>query len=495
MKLIRVVFASLVLIGAASAKAQRTVRYVNDMEYVLGDVKQGFIHDRIKTEAQVENLLKGFKELGVNGIRIPIFAANLVPDKVALDYFFLRAKEEGFKIFANPVLTDGGIRIASNMLFGETESPADDPAKTQALIDRIKEFAQEYPCDWICPFNEDRSPGKMWTAAQYNEIFLALHQNLNGAELIGPCQWGLQAGIDTFEHSEVMQYVSVATTHNLGFNHGLWSAFINKAKNLDLPVWDSEVNNNAKNGRIARIEAAINNQVDGLVLYNSWNAIDLDDGSLKNANLYVREYVIDSIELPGELRIEKKDGQLELSWISSDVRLQQANTPSGPWADVENAASPHLVSPDSDKMFFRLFGELQRATRPATSTVTLLHNASNAYLAYDEATEQFSLSSTPGTNAQWRKVAEDAQWFYLEHAESGRRLGSEDDVNLVMENGSKPGKGYHWFILEEDGSDWTRLIQRATEGRLHIQANEANFRIGPSSWTGNNTRWQVNLLP
>ena len=44
--------------------------YVNDMDYMIADVKQAFIQDKISTDAQVENLLKGLKKMKVNGIRV-----------------------------------------------------------------------------------------------------------------------------------------------------------------------------------------------------------------------------------------------------------------------------------------------------------------------------------------------------------------------------------------------------------------------------------------
>ena len=55
--------------------------YTNDMDYVLGDVKQIIITNQLNTNAQCDNLLDGFEEMEVNGIRIPIFANDgLVPN-------------------------------------------------------------------------------------------------------------------------------------------------------------------------------------------------------------------------------------------------------------------------------------------------------------------------------------------------------------------------------------------------------------------------------
>jgi hypothetical protein len=268
-------------------------KYVNDMDYVLGDVKQAFITGRITTEAQADNLLIGFKNMGVNGIRIPIFGrdvngVDLNPNKPMMDYFYRQAIAQGFPIFANPAQGGGGKRIANNMLNGNGSSEGEDasvndvPSATTELILRVLEFSADYPeCKWINPFNEDgRATSSTWSISQINTIYAALYNNVNGAELIGPCTWGLVAGIDMMEKTNIAEYITIATAHNLGFNHNLWDDFIALADTENLPVWDSEVNHNDLKGTGTRLEKAIENKVDGLVLYNSWNTISLTTGSV-----------------------------------------------------------------------------------------------------------------------------------------------------------------------------------------------------------------------
>lgn len=268
-------------------------KYVNDMDYVLGDTKQGFIKNTINTEEKADMLLLGFKNMGVNGIRIPLFArgldgVDLNPNKPVMDYFYKKALEQGFLIFANPAQGGGGIRVANNRLNGNgaNEGPEvsvkDNPAATEELIARVIQFSNEYPdCKWINPFNEDGRTNTVWSLSQINEIYKRLHEHgLNGAELIGPCTWGLPAGIDMLQKTSIADYITVAATHNLGFNHGQWSTFINLAKADNLPVWDSEVNHNDAKGNGTRLEKAIENKVDGLVLYNYWNTISLTTGAV-----------------------------------------------------------------------------------------------------------------------------------------------------------------------------------------------------------------------
>jgi hypothetical protein len=263
-------------------------KYVNDMDYVLGDVKQAFITNKITTEAKADNLLLGFKNMRVNGIRLPLFGrdvngVDLNPNKPMFDYFYTQAVAQGFLIFANPAQDGGGARIANNMLNGEVPAVKNIQARTDELVNRVIEFSNEYPsCKWLNPFNEDgRATSSTWSVSQINEIYQRLYNHgLNGAELIGPCTWGIPAGIDMLQNTDISDYITVATTHNLGFNHSDWPTFINLAKAEGFPVWDSEVNHNDEKGTGTRLEKAIENKVDGLVLYNSWNTVSLATGGI-----------------------------------------------------------------------------------------------------------------------------------------------------------------------------------------------------------------------
>lgn len=262
-----------------------------NLEIILGDIKQAQIKELISTTVEVENLLKGFEELGVHGIRITIFPKDENPNKELFDYFFARAKAKGFKIMANPALWEGAVRIANKELYNTPlnnddphatgPSPLDNDEATNILIARIKEFANNYEVDWITPFNEDGKPGRFWSADQINKVYRELYNNINGAELMGPCTWGIPSGTLVLQQTDILQYITAATTHNLGFNHSAWQGFINVAG--DIPVWDSEVNmNNSFPDLGTRLDAAIEAGVDGLVLYDSWRGISLTDGSLNN---------------------------------------------------------------------------------------------------------------------------------------------------------------------------------------------------------------------
>jgi len=280
--------------------AAEPIEYSGNLVNVLGDVKQAQIRNLFQTQEQIENILIGYKELGVNGIRITIFPEGEDPNPELFEYLYVRAKEEGFKIYANPALWDGAKRIANKVLHGtiidNNNQGASGPTTlnvdeaTDIVIQRLIDFANEYEVDWINPFNEDGRPGAIWSVEQMNKLYSELYNNVNGAELIGPCTWGISAGTEILQQTEIQQYITVAATHNLGFDHDDWVGFIDAAG--ELPVWDSEVNNNMKfSDRLTRIDAALEAGVDGLVLYDSWRDISLSEGSLNNNAIEIRNKI------------------------------------------------------------------------------------------------------------------------------------------------------------------------------------------------------------
>lgn len=287
--------------------------YTNDMDYVIGDVKQRFITKDITTETEADNLLKGFTTMKVNGIRLPIFPAGWDYDEAMMQYFFEEAKSQGFLIYANPAQDGGARRIASGtLLSADLISTNNNAAATATVISTVSQFALDYPgLKWINPFNEDGKAGAAWTAAQINEIYSSVKANMesyysngdipNVPELIGPCAWGIPASINVMNNTNIGEYITVASSHNLGSNDSSWATFIALANSNTtggvanpLPVWDSEVNNSiGRDGdTTTRIDAALANNVDGLVIYNSGSNIFKDDGSLTALNqIYMSKYL------------------------------------------------------------------------------------------------------------------------------------------------------------------------------------------------------------
>ena len=112
--------------------------------------------------------------------------------------------------------------------------------------------------------------------------------------MIGPCAWGIPASITVLKNTDIEKYITVATTHNLGFNHEKWNEFIKLAKAKGLPVWDSEVNRNKKfPNKSDRLTAALQAEVDGLVLYDSWKSyVNISNGKLNKNGIEVRNLIL-----------------------------------------------------------------------------------------------------------------------------------------------------------------------------------------------------------
>jgi len=400
------------------------------MDYVLGDTKQAFITNKVTTTAQADNLLLGFKKMKVNGIRIPIFGrdvngVDLNPNKPMMDYFYTQALAQGFDIFANPAQGGGGKRIANNRLNGNgaTEGPDTSvngvQAATDELIARMLEFSAEYPdCKWLNPFNEDgRATSSTWSVSQINAIYAALYNNVNGAELIGPCTWGLPAAIDMFDNTNTENYITIAASHNLGFNHSLWDDFIALADAKNLPVWDSEVNHNDAKGNGTRLEKAIENKVDGLVLYNSWNTVSLSDGSISTGQqgqmvLYLKDYTLPvNIALTGVATQSETesttvfldpsraiDGNTNGSWNNGDPSISHT-VGTNPWWQVDLGA-------DKDIEEIKIYNRAENRETLANFTVSVINSSGNTTFSkvYSDYPNPILGIQTDNTNGQIVKV-------------------------------------------------------------------------------------------
>ena len=276
----------------ATGTTRATDQYTGKLRHVLGDVKQGQIQNKLDTKEKIDNVLDGFERLGCDGVRITIFPDGTNPNPEMFDYLYKAAKNRGFKIFANPAEHSGGRRLALRKW--ELAPVKDDLQATRVLIKRVQTFAKRYPCDWINPFNEDGASGTAFSVPQIQFIYEKLHRRVGGAELIGPCAWGIPASITVLKNTEIEKYITVATTHNLGFNHEKWNEFIKLAKAKGLPVWDSEVNRNKKfPNKSDRLTAALQAEVDGLVLYDSWKSyVNISNGKLNKNGIEVRNLIL-----------------------------------------------------------------------------------------------------------------------------------------------------------------------------------------------------------
>ncbi|MEP0366349.1 MAG: Ig-like domain-containing protein [Cyclobacteriaceae bacterium] len=289
------------------AQIQPVKKYKNNLQVVLGDMKQAQIKNSIATTDEIDFLLIGMRNMQVDGIRIDIFGEapgdteTLNPNKEIYDYLYTEAKAHGFKIFANPAEFGGGRRIANNNLDELGDEVNGVLIKSNRLRDRIIEFAAEYQVDYISPFNEDciGAGGGCFNSSQVTSIYSGLVGNVNGATIVGGDNHNLAAGINAYNSTDIRDYISVATCHNLQFQHDKWDDFIALADAKGLPVWDSEATDNPKdydgNGTTeeSRMVAAIDAGVDGLVYYNNWSNIDLETGDINAGGIAGREKYIE----------------------------------------------------------------------------------------------------------------------------------------------------------------------------------------------------------
>lgn len=407
--------------------------YVGNLEYVIGDVKQAQITNKYTSTSIVDNALDGFKEMGVNGIRIAIFADGVNPNETMYDYFYNQAKARGFKIFANPAQGGGGARIASGILNG-TAGSAKNTEATNALVTRIKAFAQQYPCDWINPFNEDGRPGTVWYSGQFNNIYSALYGQLNGADLVGSCDWGIEAGILSLQQTNIKDYITIATTHNLGFTHSLWPTYIVEAGSL--PVWDSEATDFKKFDHLdTRLDAAIKAGVNGVVLYNSWNSIGLNTGILNSAGQTLKDKTTQYYFLEN-----KQSGKRIKPYSNTEENSLMVQVPTN-WTG--EFTQWELVPTNNGYFRFKNRGS-GMYFRPADS-----NDYSDVY-----AKSSFTGS---GTHVEWKTENTSDGYLFIENRATGKRIRSRNDVDY-----------------EEDKNIDV------------IKINQA-----PNSWTGDRTQWKI----
>lgn len=415
-------------------------QYRGNLVWVLADVKQAQIKNKLTSESQIDNLLDGFEKMGVNGIRITIFADNVNPNTAMFDYLYTEAVKRNLKVFANPALWEGARRIANGVLYDENGGTGPSVlGKTwakNALVDRIKRFSNQYPCDWISPFNEDGAPGKYWYANQMDNIYSELYGNVNGAELIGPCTWGVPAGTDILNQTNIKQYISIATTHNLGFDHNAWDGFIQASGNL--PTWDSETNLNKKyDNKAIRIDAAIDAGVNGLVLYDSWKGVDLSNGELNSTGELFREKVVPFYYIQN---------------YGTSQRLRPLNDQNGATMVVDsNTASDYYCQWSIEKGNEGYFRFKNRATgmyfRPIDN---------------DDFSDLIQRSTFSG-------VAHHIEW----------EIEIDADTHLLTNHGS--GKR---FRAKNKGKDYSNSSS----------IDDIKVEQAPKAWTGDQTKWTLNPI-
>lgn len=470
--------------------------YQNEIVDMVGDVKQAFILDRIWDKEQVDNLLIGMRASKVNGVRVPIFAKGLAPNEEMLDYFTKRSIERGFEVMANPALFQGAKRIANNMFLGpdaEQNGSGDpvngDAAKTQIVIDRMIEFASQYELTWISPLNEDGngSSETSWSIDQIHAMYEGLQGNVGGAMLIGGDCHNIEASNGLFDDSNIENYIVAATTHNLEFQHELWSEFMTKAG--DLPVWDSEATDNVvineKGEELeSRLVAARDAGVEGIVHYNSWNLIDLATGELTSDETlikYIATTVLSTgitVSGPNEL-VLGETGQLTVTEhlpldVSNNNVLWLSSNESIATVDEEGnittlAAGTTVLSAIAEDGSGIVSNDISlTVTKVAVSTISVTGSASLAV----GTTEQYAAEVLP-------ENASDKSVTWSSSDESIATVDAEGNVTAVAE-----GTVTITATSVDDTSINGTISVTVTDGVLSVSAPSQGVKVYPNPFIG-----------
>ncbi|PWJ37884.1 carbohydrate-binding protein [Sediminitomix flava] len=123
-----------------------------------------------------------------------------------------------------------------------------------------------------------------------------------------------------------------------------------------------------------------------------------------------------------------------------------------------------------------------------TSVLYIDHKASGMRLTDSGGVTTKGTGNT-GDWVQWEQVSTNNGYFYLILKGSGRKLGSSDGINLAMFDATNTSNDVQWKWISVDAT-WNRLENRAHTQWLHVGSDGVtNMRIGPTSWTGDNTQW------
>jgi photosystem II stability/assembly factor-like uncharacterized protein len=126
------------------------------------------------------------------------------------------------------------------------------------------------------------------------------------------------------------------------------------------------------------------------------------------------------------------------------------------------------------------------------------HNSSGSWLYADSNGNNPGISSADGDNIHWNLIDVGSGQYRLEHKGSGKWLYAftdGTDLKLVAAN-SYSGDRTKWTFVDA-GNGWYRLQHVSSGMWLHVKETGTQFELGPTSWTGNNTKWQFsdNKLP
>ena len=128
-------------------------------------------------------------------------------------------------------------------------------------------------------------------------------------------------------------------------------------------------------------------------------------------------------------------------------------------------------------------------TAPSSGYVFLNHFSSGTRLAVSGGNVSTVSGTTTTDVAQWSLDDAGSGYFYIVNKSSGQKLQCTDGTVLAMVAASTNSDNVKWQWISIDGT-WFRLENKGFTKWLHVKPDGvSDLKCGPTTWTGNNTRW------
>ena len=266
MKLIGGIFlvvGALLFLGVCGANARGVQSYQGNLEWYIADLKSSFEQSEFwstktaLTEANYRAVLDGLKNnVGVNGIRLPIFPHEANPDHYPALYknVFAYARSLGLTIYASP------LSVGMKEYVGWPD---------RQYVQWLASYARYYHPDFISPFNESGlGVDKMATIVSLLRGQLGAMRPL----IVGPDKQHVAATVATLEKVPAFAGLfDVLSSHNANKDTTATAENWRQLSRLlggQKPVWASESPRGWETtDQIPGLAEAINGNVQGVVIW------------------------------------------------------------------------------------------------------------------------------------------------------------------------------------------------------------------------------------
>ena len=138
---------------------------------------------------------------------------------------------------------------------------------------------------------------------------------------------------------------------------------------------------------------------------------------------------------------------------------------------------------------------------PYDVDIFITHKSSGTRLFNNGSVEAVSTTSgsATGVNATWKlvSIASDPGYYRLEHVGSTRWFHCKEDgvSNFKLGPTTWTGERTKWKVVPADG-EYVRLEHKASGLWLHVKPDgTTDFKLGPTTWLGDNTQWKLEVKP